>query len=264
MKKETHLERVLLLLETVACHEPPPNINEICVSTGLPAPTVYRLVRESIDAGLLQAGPERRYRLGQRLRQLAIPGPSDQDMARIAKPVLRAAANQHRAAFFLSRARGRGVEIINVQTPQDEKISYLHPGLGLRPVHACSCAKAVAAFSEQGLAVKSLRGELRAYTEHTHTDTAVLEAEFEKIRVQGYAECLQELELGICSVAAPILNANNECEFSVGATGSIRLFTQTYRKKLGKALIACAREIGNVYQLPSASQEMLNSENQAN
>jgi len=250
MRKASHLERVLLLLETVARRKLPPNITEISDATGLPAPTVYRLVRESVDSGLLKIEPDRRYAVGTRLRQLAIPGPSDQDMALIAKPVLRAASNQYQAAFFLSRARGRGVEIIDVQTPQDQKVSYLHPGLGMRPVHACSCAKAVAAFSEQSLAAKSSQGQLRAYTEYTQTDAAIVNAEFELIRKQGYAECLQELELGICSVAAPVLTTNNECEFSVGATGSIRLFTTAYRKKLGKALIAYAAEIGNEYQLP--------------
>ena len=243
MKKESHLERVLQVLETVARNEHPSNTSEICEATGLPAPTVYRLLRESIDSGLLHSEQDRRYSIGQRLKQLSAPGPSDQEMALLAKPILRAAANQHRAAFFISRARGRGVEIIDVQTPQDQKVSYLHPGLGFRPVHACSCAKAVAAFSEHGLAAKSLQGQLRAYTDYTQTDAAALQAEFEQIRKQGYAECLQELELGICSVAAPVISANKACEFSIGATGSVRLFTNSYRKKLGKALTAYAHEI---------------------
>jgi DNA-binding IclR family transcriptional regulator len=243
MNKASHLERVLQVVETVARNEIPLSTAEICEATGLPAPTVYRLVRESMASGLLTAAPDRRYAIGKRLKQLAYPGPSDQDMSRNAKPILRAAANQHRAAFFLSRARGRGVEIIDVQTPQDQKVSYLHPGLGFRPVHACSCAKAVAAFSEHGMAAKSVHGELRAYTDFTHTDAANVEAEFEQIRKQGYAECVQELELGICSVAAPVFDTDQDCEFSIGATGSIRLFTESYRKKLGKELITFASQL---------------------
>lgn len=245
MKKENHLERVLQMLECVARSEIPLNTSAICDATGLPAPTVYRLLRESVEAGLLQALPERRYAIGQRLKQIAAPVHTDQELAKLAKPVLREAANCYGAAFFLSRARGRGVEIIDVQTPQDKKVSYLHPGLGFRPVHACSCAKAVAAFSQNSLAAKSLQGQLRAYTEFTTTDIEAVEAEFSQIRQQGYAECLQELELGICSVAAPVLNANEDCEFSVGATGPVRLFTEPFRKKLGKALISCASHINN-------------------
>ena len=49
-----------------------------------------------------------------------------------------------------------------------------------------------------------MEGRLRAYTEFTLTNVNDLEAEFETIRKRGFAECVEEIERGLCSVAAPL------------------------------------------------------------
>jgi len=206
------------------------------------------LLRDLVDSGLLQLEPERRYSVGSRLKSIAAVDQSDRDIATIAAPLLRKAADDNGAAFFLSRARGTGVEIIHVETPSDNKVSYLHPGLGFRPMHACSCAKVVAAYSDQALLRKSLAGNLRAYTEFTHTDASDVEAEFEVIRQQGYAECVQEIELGICSVAAPVLQKQQNCTLSIGATGSLRRFSEDHRKQLGTRLKEYATRLVNEFE----------------
>jgi len=245
MIKHSHLERVILILETVSRSDTPPNANDLCDATNLPAATVYRLLRDLIDSGLLQLEPERRYSVGSRLKSIAAVDQSDRDIAMLATPLLRNAANENGAAFFLSRARGTGVEIIHVETPSDNKVSYLHPGLGFRPMHACSCAKVVAAYADQTLLRKNLAGNLRAYTEFTHTDARDVEAEFETIRQQGYAECVQEIELGICSVAAPVFQHDQTCTLSIGATGSLRRFSDVNRKQLGELLKVHAKELSS-------------------
>ena len=68
------------------------------------------------------------------------------------------AANQYGSAFFLSRLRGKSVEIIHVETPETG-VSYLHPGLGKRPLHACSCSKAVAAFLPELLLTSDMEAD---------------------------------------------------------------------------------------------------------
>ena len=71
-------------------------------------------------------------------------------------------------------------------------------------MHACSCSKAVAAFLPELLLTSDMEGRLRAYTEFTLTNVNDLEAEFETIRKRGFAECVEEIERGLCSVAGPL------------------------------------------------------------
>jgi len=115
--------------------------------------------------------------------------------------------------------------------------------LGKRPLHACSCSKAVAAFSPDLYLTSDMEGQLRAYTEFTLTNVHDLEAEFETIRKRGFAECVEEIERGMCSVAAPVAPSGPGATMSIGATGSVRVFTAAFREKLGPQITQIAREV---------------------
>jgi DNA-binding IclR family transcriptional regulator len=235
-----HLERLILILETVAQAGRAMTVTEIGAATHLPKASTYRLVRDLVDTGLLEPRSKGAFALGARLRRMVRQDLGEQHIVDCARPLMRQAADSHGAAFFMARLRGHGVEIIHVETPRDERVSYLHPGLGYRPLHACSCAKAIAAFSNEPMIRTALEGKLRAYTDYTHTDMAELEVEFSAIRHRGFAECVQEIEVGICSVAAPVHQRELGAIMSLGATGSTRLFTEDYRSTLGQSLIDMA------------------------
>ena len=132
--------------------------------------------------------------------------------------------------------------LAGLETP-DTGVSYLHPGLGKRPLHACSCSKAVAAFSPDLLLAQNLEGRLKAYTEFTLTRVEDLEAELEIIRQRGYAECVEEIERGMCSVATTLSSNGAGATLSIGATGSTRVFNPAFREKIGQEIIRLAREI---------------------
>ncbi len=234
-----HLERLALILEIVGQKEEV-TVADICAHSDIPRPTAYRLVNDLTDAGLLDPVGKGRFAIGNRLKRIIEVGQSDQMLVETISPALRQAAVEHGATFFLARLRGKAVEIIHVETP-DTGVSFLHPGLGKRPLHACSCSKAVAAFSP-GVA-GSVAKQLKAYTEYTVTNLDDLDAEYAGIRRCGYAECVEELERGMCSVAAPLHVSAETPTMSIGATGSMRVFTPPYRKTIGEELIAMAEEI---------------------
>ncbi len=234
-----YLDRLTMILEVVG-QKGAATVAEICSHTDLPRPTTYRLVNDLTDTGLLDPVSKGQFAIGYRLKQITEPDQSDQALLETIAPVLSNAADTHSAAFFLSRLRGDAVEIIAVETP-DTGVSFLHPGLGKRPLHACSCSKAVAAFSPTLAETMSTR--LKAYTQFTQTDRAEVATEFALVRKRGYAECVEEIELGMCSVAAPLGPAGQTPAMSIGATGSVRVFTPTFRKKIGKELISLANGI---------------------
>jgi len=171
------------------------------------------------------------------------------DVRNVSAPLLRSAAVQYNETVFLSRLRDGVVEIIHVETPDDPGRSYIHPGLGERPLHACSCSKAIAAFAEPDFQDQILHGTLKAYTEFTHTSADTLRKEFEGIRKRGFADCDQEIDLGIASVAAPATIGNIGATFSVGAVGPVRRFGIEDREDIGQQLIGLATKISGAIQL---------------
>jgi len=236
-----YLERLTFILEVVGQKEVA-TVADICAHSDLPKPSAYRLVQDLVAIGLLEPSGRGQFTIGSRLKRITQSDQSDRSLVELIAPVLKQSAIQHGCAFFLSRLRGKSVEIIHVEIP-DTGVSYLHPGLGKRPLHACSCSKAVAAFSTD-LSLSSLvEGQLRAYTEFTLTNIHDLEAEFKTIRERGFAECVEEIERGMCSVAAPIATSGTGAAMSIGATGSVRIFTPSFRNKLGPQITKIAHEI---------------------
>jgi DNA-binding IclR family transcriptional regulator len=234
-----HLERLALILEIVG-QKGDATVADICAHSDLPKPTAYRLVNDLADAGLLDSVAKGRYAVGNRLKRITEANHSDQQLLETIAPALRQAADTHGITFFLSRLRGRAVEIIHVETP-NTGVSFLHPGLGKRPLHACSCSKAVAAFSPD--IAEAMVGRLKAYTEFTLTDHDDLRAEFNRIRRSGYAECVEEIERGMCSVAVPLGPSGQAPAMSIGAAGSLRVFTPAFRKQTGEELLLLARDL---------------------
>ena len=245
-----HLDRLISVLEAIAVAGRPVTAAELQKSTGLPRPTCYRLVQTLADHRLLDAATDGSgYLIGQRLTRIAFLGQTDADVCQLAQPTLAEAAIDLGEAVFLSRFRDDGVEIIHVETPRDPARSFVHPGLGFRPMHACSCSKAIAAFADDGFRTRILTGPMRRYTDHTLEDPEALRAEFDAIRARGFAECVEEIELGVSSVAAPIRIGGLGAPFSIGATGPIRRFTRQRRAEIGAGLSALSEKIAASLQV---------------
>ncbi|MBT8412792.1 MAG: helix-turn-helix domain-containing protein [Boseongicola sp.] len=236
-----HLERLTMILEIIG-QNGEASVADIVAHSDLPKPSAYRLVKDLAAVGLIDPVSRGHFAIGSRLKQIALTDRSDVALISLAAPILKQAANEHGAAFFLSRLKGQAVEIIHVETPQIG-VSYLHPGLGKRPLHACSCSKAVLAFNPSLEPAQDLAGRLKAYTDFTLTDVADLHAELVTIRERGFAECVEEMERGMCSVASPLGKTGFGATLSIGATGSMRVFTPEFRVKIGTYLTDLATKI---------------------
>lgn len=250
-----HLERLISLLEIFAVIGRPVSATEVQAASGLPKPTCYRLVQTLHEQGLIEdPGNDGRYVIGERLIRIALLGKSDVDVRRVAAPLLKRAASMYNETVFLARFRDSKVEIIHVETPEDPARAFIHPGIGERPMHACSCSKAIAAFTDPEFQDTIVKGSLQAFTDHTKTTQSDLLAEFDVIRKQGFADCDQEIDAGISSVAAPITVGNIGATFSVGAVGPVRRFGTEYRQNIGRELIQLATKISGAIQLCNVAE----------
>ena len=248
-----HLSRVRKVLEAVAMAGRPVTASELQQLTDLPRPTCYRLLHSMQAEQLLDEVSSGRFVFGESLVRLALLGQTDVDICRSAAPTLQRAADDLGEAVFLSRFRNMGVEIIHVEVPGDAKRSFVHPGLGFRPMHACSCSKVIAAFADNMFRQDILCGPMRSFTEYTRCDPQCLSREFDQILRSGYAECVQEIELGVSSVAAPVQIGSVGALYSIGATGPVRRFTKERRAQIGEQLCQIAQKMGHSLQVAGAA-----------
>ncbi|MEL6964724.1 MAG: IclR family transcriptional regulator [Pseudomonadota bacterium] len=245
-----HLDRLIMILETLAIAGRPVSAMDVQRATGLPKPTCYRHLQALLKHRLIASpGDDGAYVVGERLLGIAMLGMSDADVREVATPLLKTAVVQFNEPVFLARLRHQMVEIIHIDTPDDPNRAFIYPGLGERPLHACSCSKAIAAFADPEFRDNLMRGAHKRYTPFTKTTAPELRAELDRIRERGFAECNEEIDMGVASVAAPIAIGGAGATFSVGAVGPIRRFTSSYRSSVGQALIELARRLGETFQL---------------
>jgi DNA-binding IclR family transcriptional regulator len=77
--------------------------------------------------------------------------------------------------------------------------------------------------------------------------------ELEQVRRSGFAECVEEIETGVASVAAPIWIDDVGPAFSVGVIGPIRRFDAHRRAQLGAELLTMTKRLSSVLNLQSTT-----------
>lgn len=196
------IERAMSLLEAVARHQAGMGLSQIAAETGLPLPTIHRLVRTLVDLGYLRQEPSRAYALGPRLLLLT---ESSQSM-------LNGIARPHLAALV-----DRLGETANLAMLDGERAAYLaqvpsrHPmrmftEVGRRVMlHCTGVGKALAAtLPPDDVRAILDRAGMPARTDHTITDPDVLLEQLAWTREHGYALDDGEQEVGVRCVAVNV------------------------------------------------------------
>lgn len=175
---------------------------ELSNASGLPMPTIHRLVRTLVGRSYLRQLPNRRYALGARL----IP------MGNSAREVFGAGAAPH-----LARAVEQLGETVNLATLDGDMVVYvgqvpsphamrMFTELG-RHVHPhCRAAGKALLASLPDPQVRELLGRtgMPQRTERTITDPDVFLEQLARVRETGEAVEVEEMEVGVHCVAVPV------------------------------------------------------------
>ena len=236
------LDRYCDILEAVAAAGAPVSAGDLARLTGLPRPTSYRLVAALLKHGLLDSEEgSGRYRLGNRFMRLAVTGRTDDDIANTVSPHLKKLVAQAGEAVFFSRYRDGAIDLIHVEIPRDQTRGFIHPGIGRRPVHACSSAKAIAAYLPQAVRDEMLSGQNERFNAATLTEREAVQAELDATRERGYAVCAEEIDEGVVSIAVPVEIEPIGVVFSLGVVGPARRLDQTSFETLARELKVTAK-----------------------
>lgn len=214
------LDRALGVLELLAAAGGAMRLAELETATGLPLPTVHRLLRSLMHNGYVRQEASRRYTLGPRLIRLGeVAG---QAWGSWASPHLDAlVANVGETANI---AVLEGDAVVYVAQVQSAHSMRMFTEVGRRvPAHCTGVGKALLSqlADEQVLDLLRRTG-MPANTPRTLIDPAALLDELDEIRAQGWAMDHGEQEIGVRCIAAPIKGAPTNASVSVsGPSGRI-------------------------------------------
>ncbi len=139
-----------------------------------------------------------------------------------------------------------GTEILYVARAALRRVVSISLGVGSRlPAYCASMGRVLLAALPPNEAEALLRRtELRGLTKHTLTRVPDLMAELARVRTQGHAIVDQELEIGLRSVAVPILGADGTvaAALNVGAQAS-RLSMADIEQEILPRMLAIQAEL---------------------
>jgi len=243
------IERAFDLLEMLADAGGALGLSELSTVSGLPLPTVHRLMRTLVNRGYVRQEASRRYTLGSRLIRLGEI--SSRMLGTWVRPFLGQLVRLTGETANLAMLDGdEVVYIAQVPSPHSMRM-FTEPGRRVRP-HCTAVGKALLALIPPGEARALLeRDGMPAYTPATITDADLLLAHLEVIRKQGYAVDEGEQEVGVRCFAVAVPDAPGL--LAISTSGPQARMTDEAAARIVPALQRTAREISQTIATEGAS-----------
>jgi IclR family transcriptional regulator, acetate operon repressor len=194
--------RAFTILELMANAEGDVGLSELATASGLPLPTIHRLVRTLVLQGYVRQLPSRRYGLGPALIRLG--DSASRQLGAWARPQL--AALVERIGETANMAMLDGDMVVYVAQVPSRHSMRMFTEVGRRVfVHCTGVGKAVLAQLPESTVREIVRRVgMPAQTDHSITDPDALVAELARIRERGWAEDDGEQEVGVHCFAVPV------------------------------------------------------------
>ena len=233
------VDRALALLELLADAGGRATLSELAAASGLPAPTIHRLLRTLVSGGYLRQEPSRAYALGPRLVRLGEG--AGRLLGSWVQPALAELVDVTGETANMAVLEGDRVVYL-AQVPSKHSMR-MFTEVGRRvPVHCTAVGKAlVAQLAEADVRAILARAGMPAQTPNTLTDPAVLLDHLEQVRSQGFATDEAEQELGVRCVAVPVLDGPARVALSV--SGPDARFTPAARDLVVPVMQRVAAEL---------------------
>lgn len=244
---DTPTMRLFSLLELIASKDRFVSLPGLVEETGLPKPTLHRMLHQLEGAGLLfRQGDGRHYGTGTRLRRLAenLLLNSTQYGARHA--VLRQLVDEVGESCNITALSGDEVVYLDrVETPEPLRF-YLRPGSRV-PVHCSASGKMILSqFSPSQRRRLLGHAPLKQYTPNTVCDLDALEGELARARRDGYAMDDEEFLPGLICAAVLVPTGAEKSNLAVAVQAPVVRLGAEKALKLLPALQRAAEAIGRI------------------
>lgn len=208
------VDRAAHLLTIVVRAEVEPTLAELSEQTGFAKSTVSRLILALERNRLVARSDEGSLTAGELFATYAVRRAHDEDLPRLVRPVLEELCELTGEAGHLAEARGGTVVFLD----QIESTFLLgsRDWLGVEvPDHCSALGKVLYAYGALPLPT----GRLETPTERSISTITQLRTDLELARDRGWAAAVDELELGLAAIAAP-LQVDGRTVAAVGLSGA--------------------------------------------
>ncbi len=234
------IDRAAALLVRVVESGRPLAVGELASGSGLPKSTTSRLlgalerhglVQRTRDRGALRPGPVL-LRFAQR--------DGSAELVELASPSLELLARETGETVNLAVPGPAGAEHL-AQRDSAHFVATTN-WVGRRvPHHVAANGKAFVAFG-----AAELPSELERFTPATITDRAALAGQLEIVCRRGYATAVDELELGLAAMAAPVYGAAGSVVAALSISGPTTRLTDERIERLAPLLIEQSRRLSGL------------------
>ena len=236
------IERAFSVMLAVATE--PAGITDVARRVALPVSTVARLLAtlENLEAVIRQDDGVT-YRIGPTVSSLAAG--NDTTLTGRARPFLDELVDRVHETAGLSVLEGN--EVLYLDHVENDNAVQIRDWTGERtPLHVVASGLVFLAFLPPARVKAYVAGGLEAPTEHSITTSAQLDKRLERVRTDGFAWTVDELQIGITAVAAPVRNRKGELVAAIHCHGPTYRFPGPEgRADVEAAVIAAARRLSD-------------------
>ena len=242
------IDRAAALVRLVVEADEVQTFTELLDETGLPKSTLSRLLSALERQHMLERTADGGYVAGALFALYAARHDPWAEVARLAQPMLEAVAAETGETANLGISRGRTV--VQIAQVNSSFLLGARDWLGVDvPAHCSALGKVLHAYD-----ALELDGALEAVTPASLTSMPALLRDAERTRRNGYALTVDELELGLTALAAPVLGADGDVIAALGVSGSTsRLEDQV--DKVGRLLVDQAEALSSLLRRRQRNKE---------
>jgi len=251
---DTPTMRLFGLLEVIAEKDQFFSLQGLVEETGLPKPTLHRMLQQLESAGMLQRdGDGRQYSTGARLRRLAENLLLNNTMHGARHVVLRRLVEEVGESGNLTAFNGSEVVYLDrVETAAPLRF-YLHPGSKV-PAHCSATGKLFLAQMTPAQRRRLLAHmPLERFTANTITDFEALEREIDTVKRNGYALDNEEFLPGLLCVAVLVPVKHGHSNIGIAIQAPIMRLTADKALHFLPALQRAAQALAKIEMEASAT-----------
>lgn len=244
---ETPTLRLFAMLELIAAKDGYVSLQGLTEETGLPKPTVHRMLQQ-LEGGrlLVRQADGRHYGVGSRLRHFAENLLLNATQHGARHSVLRALAEELGESCNVTALSGNEIVYLDrVETTEPLRF-YLRAGSRV-PVHCSASGKLILSQMPAAQRRKLLaHAPLQRHTPHTIVDLETLEAQLEQVGRDGYAVDDEEFLPGLVCVAVLVPNPRGRSNLCVAVQAPVLRLSADNAEHLLPALHRAARAIADI------------------
>ncbi len=232
------------LLREFGRGEPQLGVSELSRRLGIAKSSAHRIVHTLAREGLLERVEDTgAYRLSVTMQILGASAQATSGLhsaATAALDQLRAITSQTVHLAVLD-----GLEVVYVERRESPGAVRMFGRIGNRgPAHSTGSGKVLLAFLPPAELDRRLAGvRLARRTPYTITSQERLRAELLRIRARGWAENVNEAQMGFASVAAPIRNPSGEVVAALSVAGPVQRLDGANLRRYARPVTECAAQI---------------------